>query len=81
MIIIVWILSLIFFGWCYSTLFMCIKNIKNIPKLSILIYIVIIACLYLITYYWIPSQYFDDIIICSIISAILGFISSKKEQR
>lgn len=81
MMIIVWILSLIIFSWCYSTLFMCIKNVNSALKLSVLIYIIIIACLYLITYYWIPSKYFNDIIICSIISAILGFITSKKEPR
>lgn len=81
MIIIVWFLSLIVFSWCYSTLFTCLKNIKFAPKSSIVLYIVIIIALYLVTYYWIPNKYFNDIIICSIISAILSFLTTKNELK
>lgn len=78
--IIIWFLSLIIFSWCYSTLFNCIVNIRSVPvaKISLLIYTIIIIGLYLISYF-VLRKYFNDILICSIIAGVLGFLTAKKQ--
>jgi len=76
--IIVWFLSLLIFSWCYSTFFSCLFNLKlaKIIKISLFLYLGIISALYLISYFFI-HKYFNDILICSIISAILSFFTAK----
>lgn len=77
--IVVWIFSILIFSWCYSTLFTSLFNLKLAPsiKISAIIYIVIILILYLISYFLI-NKYFDDILTCSIIAAILSLFTAKK---
>ena len=77
--IIIWFISLLIFAWCYSTFFNCLINIKTIPvaKISIIVYMIIIVSLYLISFFFI-EKYFTDILICSIIVGVLGFITSLK---
>lgn len=78
--IIIWFLSLLIFSWCYSILISCIINYKKKPetKISIMIYAIIIGILYAISYYFI-SNYYSNIIVCSIIALVLSFFNSKKE--
>lgn len=77
--IIVWLISLVIFSWCYSTLIMCLLFIKQIPnlKISLLIYAIIIAALYIFSYF-VLSNYFKDILICSFIALFLSFITPKR---
>ncbi len=77
--IIIWLLSLIIFGWCYSTWILCILTIKLVPKVkaSLILYTIILAILYLISYFFI-NRYFNDIVICSIIAFILSLVTPKK---
>lgn len=79
--IIIWIISLLIFSWCYSTLFMCIFNFSKSPsiKISFLIYIFILTILYLLSYYFL-NNYFKSIFICSMISAILSLLTAKREK-
>lgn len=79
--VIIWFLSLLIFSWCYSTLFSCLFTLKTIPvaKISTLVYLGILIALYTIAYFLI-NIYFNDILICSIIAGILGFITAKKRQ-
>lgn len=77
--IIIWLLSLIIFSWCYSTWILCILTIKLVPKVkaSLILYTIILAILYLISYFFI-NRYFNDIIICSVIAFILSLVTPKK---
>ena len=77
--ILVWIISVLLFSWCYSTIIMCLLFVKKIPnlKISLFIYLLITIGLYLISYFAL-SSYFKDIVICSIIALILSFITPKK---
>lgn len=77
--IIIWLLSLIIFGWCYSTWILCILTIKLVPKVktSLVLYSIILVLLYLISYFLI-SKYFSDIVICSVIALILSLIMPKR---
>lgn len=79
--IIIWFISLLIFAWCYSTFFNCLINIKTVPvaRISILVYAVIIIGLYLISFFFI-EKYFNDILICSIIAGVLGFITTQKNR-
>ncbi len=77
--IFVWLISLIGFSWCYSTVIMCILFMKQVPtaKVSLIVYTIILIALYIISYFAL-SKYFNDILICSIIALILSFITPKK---
>ena len=77
--IIVWIISLIVFSWCFSNIILCLIFFKTQPqlKISLIIYLIITILLYIVSYYLI-SKYFADIVICSIIAFILAFITPKR---
>lgn len=77
--IIIWLLSLIIFGWCYSTLILCTLTVKVVPKVkaSLILYSIILVLLYLISYFLI-SKYFSDIVICSVIALILSLVMPKR---
>lgn len=77
--IIIWFFSLVIFSWCYSTLIMCLIFMKKVPKLkiSLLIYLIILIILYTVSYF-VLSNYFNDILICSLIAFILALIVPKK---
>ena len=77
--IIIWLLSLIIFSWCYSTLFNCLFNLSIAPtmKISAVIYLAIIAGLYAIAYYFL-NQYLTDILVCSGIAGVLSLFAARK---
>ncbi len=77
--IVVWIISLILFSWCYSTIIMCLLFMKKIPtlKISLLIYVLITIALYGVSYFLLPN-YFKSILICSLIALFLSFVTPKK---
>ncbi len=78
--IIIWILSLIIFSWCYSTIFACLFNLKVAPniKISLIIYLIILVILYVIAYFLL-NKYFISILICSGIAGLLGLLTARKQ--
>ena len=79
--IIIWLISFIVFTWCYSTIFNCLINLRynKVLKISLIVYITILCGLYAISYFLL-SKYFNEILICSIISGVLGILTIKKEN-
>ena len=77
--IILCILSLIVFSWCYSTIFICLMTLKTVKvsKASLILYLFIVITLYLLSYFLL-SKYFNQILISSIIALILSFITPKR---
>lgn len=77
--IIIWIISLIVFSWCFSNIFLCIIFLKTQPqlKISLITYLIITILLYIASYYLL-SKYFTEIVICSAIAFVLAFITPKK---
>lgn len=78
--VVIWLFSLIIFSWCFSTIILCLISLKSRPRLiiSLLIYLIITALLYIASYYLL-SKYFKQIVICSIISFILALITPKRD--
>ena len=77
--IIIWIISLIVFSWCFSNIILSLIFFKTVPqlKISLIIYLIITILLYIISY-CLLSKYFTDIVICSIIAFIIALVTPKR---